>query len=96
MPHDCTFKTNQVAIAASPVVLFDVTLEVGREYYGYVRNIGTKDVFVGCPTVTASCGYRLEQDEELNIRFFDSTDELSAICVADNSSSVCWFLAAYG
>jgi cold shock CspA family protein len=96
MPHDCTFKTSQVSVGDSAAVLFDITLEPGREYYGSVKNIGNKDVFVGCSTVTANCGYRLEQDEELELKFYDSTDELSAICVTDNPSSVCWFIAAYG
>ena len=95
MPHSCIFKSAQVSVTDSAAVLFDTAIEVGREYYGFVKNIGSEDVYVGCAAVTDSCGFQLSTDEKLELKFFDSTDALSAICASGESTSVCWFLAAY-
>ncbi len=94
MPHNHIFKSDQVTITDSAVTLFDTSMADGREYYGFVKNIGSEDVYIGCATVTDSCGFQLSTDEKLEIKFLDNTDVLNAICATGESTSVCWFLAA--
>ena len=95
MPANCIFRSDQVAVTDSPVVLFDTTLDVDREYYGYIKNIGAECVYIGCDSVTDNCGYELNGREEMEIRFFESVDKISAVCKSEESSNVCWFLSAY-
>ena len=94
MPHNHIFKSDQVAVTDSVVTLFDTSMVVGREYYGYVKNIGSEDVYIGCAVVTSECGFQLSTDEKLEIKFLDNTDVLNAICAPGESTNVCWFLAA--
>ena len=80
MPHECVFKTDQVAVTDSAVALFDTMCNEGREYYGYIKNTGAECVYIGNGNVTAECGYELDSREELPIKFFDNTDTMKAIC----------------
>ena len=95
MPINCIFRSAQVAVTDSAVALFDTTIDAARDYYGYVKNIGEEDVYIGCADVTSSCGFQLSTDERLEIKFFDSTDSMGAICAEGESTNVCWFLATY-
>ncbi|MCK5603710.1 hypothetical protein KAR91_17620 [Candidatus Pacearchaeota archaeon] len=95
MPVNCIFRSNQVAVTDSGAALFDTAVDETRDYYGYVKNIGGEDVYVGCSAVTSDCGFQLGTDEKLDIKFYDASDSMSAICAEGESTTVCWFLAAY-
>jgi hypothetical protein len=77
------------------VLLFDTTLVEGVDYYGYVKNLGSECVYIGCSNVTEACGYELDEREELEIKFMNSDDAIKAVCKSEETSNVCWFLTSY-